>query len=93
MLAAPLGVVAVAFMNVVGAQILRSWDTRVAQDALRMFQSEAMEGVKKFAGYLVGTLVGMGARGLPLACIRTCHKQQISIMLRSHGCGFSGFCI
>ncbi|MEW5319087.1 MAG: hypothetical protein WDW38_010258 [Sanguina aurantia] len=52
-LAAPLGVVAVAFVNVVGAHALRSWDVRVAQDALRTFQAEAMEGVKKFAGYLV----------------------------------------
>lgn len=92
-----------AFVNVVGAHALRSWDVRVAQDALRTFQAEAMEGVKKFAGYLVSgaRTEGVWCCGTPLkwpssgraCCVSQCILSFLTFRLEGlavHLCGRDG---
>lgn len=48
-----MGCVTVAFMNVVGAQTLLSWNADVAQQAIKIFHNVVGEELKRRKGYLV----------------------------------------
>ncbi|KAG1681386.1 hypothetical protein FOA52_007434 [Chlamydomonas sp. UWO 241] len=56
---APVGLVTIAFMNVVGAQTLLSWDARVAQPALKRFHSVVSELLREYDGYLIEAVDGL----------------------------------
>ncbi len=54
---APVGCVTVAFMNVVGAQTLLSWNADVAQQAIKIFHTVVGDELKRRKGYLVSMVV------------------------------------
>ncbi|KAG1661133.1 hypothetical protein FOA52_011864 [Chlamydomonas sp. UWO 241] len=56
---APVGLVTVAFMNVVGAQTLLSWDAHVAQPALKRFHGVVSELLRQYDGYLIEAVDGL----------------------------------
>lgn len=56
---APVGCVTVAFMNVVGAQTLLSWNADVAQQAIKIFHVVVGEELKRLKGYLVEAVDGL----------------------------------
>ncbi|GLI68043.1 hypothetical protein VaNZ11_012366 [Volvox africanus] len=56
---APVGCVTVAFMNVVGAQTLLSWNADVAQQAIKIFHTVVGEELKRRKGYLVEAVDGL----------------------------------
>jgi len=56
---APVGCVTVAFMNVVGAQTLLSWNADIAQQALKVFHGVVGEELKACRGYLVEAVDGL----------------------------------
>ncbi|KAG2501553.1 hypothetical protein HYH03_000060 [Edaphochlamys debaryana] len=56
---APVGCVTVAFMNVVGAQTLLSWNADVAQQAIKIFHTVVGDELKRRRGYLVEAVDGL----------------------------------
>ncbi|KXZ46101.1 hypothetical protein GPECTOR_47g378 [Gonium pectorale] len=60
LLEAPVGPVALVTCQVVGVEVLRSWNLAVAEEALEMFRWQAAEVVSEHGGTLVG-LDGGGA--------------------------------
>ncbi|KXZ55594.1 hypothetical protein GPECTOR_2g1144 [Gonium pectorale] len=56
---APVGCVTVAFMNVVGAQTLLSWNADVAQQAIKIFHTVVGDELKRRKGYLVEAVDGL----------------------------------
>ncbi|MEW5318290.1 MAG: hypothetical protein WDW38_009523 [Sanguina aurantia] len=56
---APVGLVTVAFMNVVGAQTLLSWKRAVTKEALRMYEAAAMALLRLHRGYMVEAVDGL----------------------------------
>ncbi|GFR48855.1 hypothetical protein Agub_g10809 [Astrephomene gubernaculifera] len=56
---APVGCVTVAFMYVVGAQTLLSWNADVAQQAIKIFHTVVGDELKRRKGYLVEAVDGL----------------------------------
>jgi class 3 adenylate cyclase len=77
-LAAPVGFVAVAFVNAVGVQSLMAWDADLAQEALDLYQSIAGMAVVACSGYVVETSGGLCLAAFPHAglAVACCVKVQ-----------------
>lgn len=73
-----MGCVTVAFMNVVGAQTLLSWNADVAQQAIKIFHTVVGDELKRRKGYLVRTVavcsadLGPGTWGWDFGARRAC---------------------
>lgn len=62
MLSAPLGNVAIAFMNIMGAPTLLAWNKPVARIALDIVRHEALLAMKRNGGFMVSGPHGLEGR-------------------------------